>query len=1254
MSDRQNSPKRIAFVVSPITGQELKASQSDAVEVYALLIDRKFGMCDNSSSQLISQCPSRNEFQTKLDVILRNWKTTDQLIFYFSGHGKVERETYCIVMGEDSIPFANIINDIKRAGVNRAILILDACHSGAATGIKNNNFKILESDLIPAGITILASSKESQKSSELKDGSRSVFTHIFCEGIRTGLSGKSTDNDVITVANIVEYIKEILVKNPEYKLYNQHPVYGTDRTESDPWIAKNITKSLEKRSIQNERNSNVSSYDDLKILYERTVHGRYPCISASIDYVNLELVKQYSDRIIPDLFQNENLEEVLERLYLYSHISHNNQKYLHTSAVLCFYQQPHLILEQARSIFLLGNPGDTYFQREDINGALSYQIQQLTERVEKESSAISYIGKGGIREEIPDIDILVARELISNAIVHRNYELNGTVIVKVTKDLLEIKSPGCFPNGISWNKSIDPAYPSGSEPVDPAIALYLSNLLVYEGIGRGFYIFRRYIEENGTDSLTCQETSNQVTIRLLRRGRKEIAHDFPEANIPKLVERDSNFHHFHEQLKPNSDKKKEPCNLPRKSYQDFIGRKEEIAKILKRISPEYRQHITVISGIGGVGKTALAIEVASLCWDAKKNKHNNESIPVFDAIIFTSSKATDFVNTQILERPEKESQLTDIFRVIADVLNEPTITQVLATEQHQKVREVLLKQSTLLVVDNMETLSDNEQNKILSFLNNVPYTTQVLITTRESQFSSFENILIKSLTRKESYDLLRTQIKNKGINPKLVDYRKWRQQVYDRFRGIPIALIYVVGQLAAGYQPDDIVNSKITITTEKLGKFCFKSSIDGIKSTPAYQLLLAMAFFNKSPCREALTKVSGLTDDNTSTAKAIVKLKQLSLITEDKGRYDILPITLEYVIQELEAPGNAQFKLSAREYWYKWYLEFVQQYAGLDWEGWRAKYDRLDVEWENIQSVLNWCAEKAEWRKLLDIWQNVDNYADLSGYWQDRRYWWALLGNNYGSAEVKVKALSEQGFTLTLMGTQHYEDAEDYLKRAWDLCSYEIDKFVSAGVANHRAVLDKVRQDYEGAHFWIDTERDLLKDCPSDKKREQKRYQVRNHYYRGEVLYLEHKLDLAKDEFNRAIEFSREIGWQRFRNYAKNMLADIYIKEGNLEAAEILLKTGFSSATQARESRRIALYQASYGQFYYQKCQQEKEKSLSDDLFGNIVEAQNYASKALEVFSKEFMVVETEEIQELMRNLEIERKELNLTIEQEQNMSIDN
>jgi Effector-associated domain 7/NB-ARC domain/TIR domain len=677
---------------------------------------------------------------------------------------------------------------------------------------------------------------------------------------------------------------------------------------------------------------------------------------------------------------------------------------------------------------------------------------------------------------------------------------------------------------------------------------------------------------------------------------------------------------------------KEPCNLPRKSYTDFIGRKKEIAELLKRISPEYRQHITVISGIGGVGKTALAVEVASQCWNAKKNGNNNNGcIPVFNSIIFTSSKTTEFVNTQILNRPEKEAQLTDIFRLISDVLDEPTITQVLATEQHRKVKEVLSKQSTLLIIDNMETLSDSERSNIVSFLNDVPQSTQVLITTRE--YIGYDSIQIDSLTRKESYDLLTNQINNKDIKTKDINDKDWRVKIYNRFRGIPIALIYAVGKLAAGYQLAEIVDPKITSTTGELGKFYFESSIEGIRKTPSYQLLMTMAFFDKPPCREALTKVAGLTDGNSSTAEAIVKLKQLSLITEEKGRYEILPITLEYVIQELETIANNQFKLLARERWYEWYFEFTKQYGGLDWEGWRARYDRLEAEWKNIESVLNWYAEKAEWMKVLQLWQNVDNYADLSGYWQDRRYWWALLGKNFGSAETKVKALSEKGFTLTLMGTEYYNLAEEYLNNAWDLCK-DVDDFGRATVANHLAVLEKVRGNHDRAHYWLDKEENLLRTSETDREQEKKRYQVRNIYYRAETNYLQDEIGLARDGFELAIKLTREIGWQRFRNYSKNILAEIYIRQDNLESAETLLKAGFSSATQAKENRRIALYYASYARFYYKSAQKARQDGLSEESRKFIDDAKKCADKALKVFSKELMIAEKNEIIKLIESID--------------------
>jgi tetratricopeptide (TPR) repeat protein len=708
--------------------------------------------------------------------------------------------------------------------------------------------------------------------------------------------------------------------------------------------------------------------------------------------------------------------------------------------------------------------------------------------------------------------------------------------------------------------------------------------------------------------------------RLYRRLTNQPENTKPELSILQKLPSNERKYIFNLPLERLDMKEKEHCNLPRGRYNNFVGRKQEILELLKRISPNYRQHVNVVAGIGGVGKTSLVIEVANRCWQAKKDGRIDDRIPIFDAIIFTSSKSADLVDTRFLHRPKKEPLLTDIFRAISDVLNEPVITQVEPEERPKKVNEILSKQSTLLIVDNMETFLEEEQNIILAFLNNVPISTQVIITTRH--FLGFDGIVIESLNKSESFDLLDSQAKIKNIDNV---NNVWKKAVYERFGGIPIALIYAIGKRAAGYRFADIIDSKRMLTKD-LGKFCFESSVALIRGTEAYQLFMATPFFSGTFCRDALIKVAKLIDGR-HLIDAFAKLQQLSLITEEKkGRYSILSITREYAISELATDENTEFREEARERWFNWYLDFTKLYGRQDWEGWRAKYDHLDEEWENIQSVLHWYAEKSKWNEVLQIWENIDNYADLSGYWQDRRYWWALLGKNHGSAITRVKALSEKGFILTLMG--NYEDAEEYLNNAWDIHK-EIDTVFQSTVANHLSILAKCKKDYPQAHKWLDIEADLLAECPPETKRKP-RYQVRNLYYRAEINYLEGKKDIAKFEFEQVIESSRIIGWQRFKNYAKNSLAEIYIEQGNLEAAEAMIKAGLSTALQAREKRRVALYYASYARLYYQKAQKVKTGESQEEPKLCIDMAREFSVKALEVFSRELMADEINNINTLI------------------------
>lgn len=518
-------PKRIALVLNTLTNGELKGGKRDVSRVYSILTNPEQGMCLPNKSTPIHDCENRDGFEKILKSTLENWDIKTQLVFYFSGHGDIQgNNQYCLKMGlgnSEWYPFNNLMNELGRVGVQRAIIILDACHSGAAfEGNKNNNiFNSIKQDDIPQGIAIIASSRKTQTSQELPDGSSGVFTDIFCMGIETSLDEKGTYDGKIYVDDIVDYINHKLETEEKYSKFPQRSVFHLDRAEKKIWIAQG--KKREYSTPDNVKSSHsIRTPEELKILYEQTHPNRHPCPEATIEDIDLEVLEKYANKVEPELYKTANLGEVLSKLKLYSHIQDGARNVLHKSAVLCFHKRPEMIYPQARSVFVFGRPRESNFIRQDIYGPLSFQVEALVEKVKKYSETISYIAGDGLRREVEEIDLRVARELISNAIAHRDYQLTGTVKVTITPEALEVYSPGKFSPGLSWEQLIDDIAPV-SNPVDEAISLYLLNLLVFEGMGRGFDIFQEYIKENGSDSILCKELPGPtIYIRVLRRANR--------------------------------------------------------------------------------------------------------------------------------------------------------------------------------------------------------------------------------------------------------------------------------------------------------------------------------------------------------------------------------------------------------------------------------------------------------------------------------------------------------------------------------------------------------------------------------------------------------------------------------------------------------------------------------------------------------------------------------------------------------------
>lgn len=222
--------------------------------------------------------------------------------------------------------------------------------------------------------------------------------------------------------------------------------------------------------------------------------------------------------------------------------------------------------------------------------------------------------------------------------------------------------------------------------------------------------------------------------------------------------------------------------LPSRSYRELVGRNAVIDQIMDVLRDTEGRWVIGVDGLGGIGKTALAIEVANRCLEEK----------LFDIAVW--SRATD---TNPLDNSEARGGLMT-FQTILDAigfqLGSTNISKLVGEKKEAQVHTLLRDQRVLVVLDNMETAAE-PQYEIVRRLQPLFSPSKALLTSRHRFSGNIYTINLTGLVKQGAKDFIRQVAFEKNIGNVKTLKDQGLDQIIHSTGGSPLAMSLVVGQL---------------------------------------------------------------------------------------------------------------------------------------------------------------------------------------------------------------------------------------------------------------------------------------------------------------------------------------------------------------------------------------------------------------------------------------------------------------------------
>jgi hypothetical protein len=377
------------------------------------------------------------------------------------------------------------------------------------------------------------------------------------------------------------------------------------------------------------------------------------------------------------------------------------------------------------------------------------------------------------------------------------------------------------------------------------------------------------------------------------------------ASEPKKIQKDNNKRLEDQRpIKLKDEKAKEVSSkgikqidfdLPGKTYSTLFGREKELDAIIDVLQDPRGKRIVSISGLGGIGKTALANEVAEKC------RNNGQ----YHKVLWRSAKEETISGGKIQLLTSSSVSFESILNDMANLLEKPEIVREKDLDKKRiRIKSLLELTPCLIVVDNLETVK-NYEALVMKLAGVTTSLSRVVITSRHQlvDYDEAYCISLEGLLETEAIAFIRQEARERGITTIAPVEDTTLSKLSRAAGGAPLALKLAVGQLSRLSIETVLQNLQAAKgDMENLYIFVFRTTWK-LLSQDARKILIAMPAIPSSAARSAIERVS--TVDHARLTDALSELVIVSLIdvsndiSDSKKRYSIHSLTRNFLNTEL-------------------------------------------------------------------------------------------------------------------------------------------------------------------------------------------------------------------------------------------------------------------------------------------------------------------------------------------------------------------